>query len=475
MIQPPRILIVDDNQGIHRDFTLALVNDLSNPHLQATEERVFGGIAQSPVIKPVYALEHAMNGLEGIEKVLESVRLTQPFQLAFIDIRMPGIDGVETVERIWKLDEEIQVVFCTAYADYSWDDLARRLGHTDKALVLKKPFDYIEVVQMASTLTEKWRLARQAAMKLEQMELLVAQRTQKYLELQRREFDRLRELDQKGQLPAALETPANQAETPSLEKEPPLVLVVGHRAEVSQTLAEGVGAQCRIVAVPDGIQGFNKARELVPDLVLSDIALADEDGFQLCRKLKHDELACHIPVVLFYGGSVAGAEKRAVEAGAADCLAFPLSPSVLRARIERWLQSAHGEVNQKMLGQPRELAANQVDAEFLRRTTGIIEAQMSDFEFDVESLSRKLFMSRRQLLRKLKVVAGCSPNAFIRMLRLKRAAHLLKFSGMTVSEITYAVGFADLKHFRTVFREQYGLSPAEYGRCQDSEVSDESL
>jgi transcriptional regulator GlxA family with amidase domain len=110
------------------------------------------------------------------------------------------------------------------------------------------------------------------------------------------------------------------------------------------------------------------------------------------------------------------------------------------------------------------MVTNRVDADFLRRTTEIVEARMSDFEFDVEALAQRLHMSRRQLLRKLKGVAGCSPNAFVRALRLKRAAQLLRSSGMTVSEITYAVGFADLKHFRSVFREQYGVSPAEYGR-----------
>jgi AraC-like DNA-binding protein len=104
------------------------------------------------------------------------------------------------------------------------------------------------------------------------------------------------------------------------------------------------------------------------------------------------------------------------------------------------------------------------DTQFLRRATETVEKYMSDFEFDVEALSRLLFVSRRQLLRKLTAVAGCAPNALIRKLRLKRAAELLKSSGLTVSEITYAVGFSDLKHFRKVFREQYGISPSDFAR-----------
>ena len=108
-----------------------------------------------------------------------------------------------------------------------------------------------------------------------------------------------------------------------------------------------------------------------------------------------------------------------------------------------------------------------MDARFLQRTIDTVEKHLSDFKFDVEALSKKMFMSRRQLFRKLKGVAGCAPNVFIRNLRLKRAAQLLKESPLTVTEITYAVGFADLKHFRTVFREHFGLLPGEFSRRTD--------
>jgi CheY-like chemotaxis protein/AraC-like DNA-binding protein len=458
----PRILIIDDNQAIHRDFSLALAEDLTNPELEASEALVFGTGAKPRALRPVYELEHALNGLEGVEKVRQSVQQDSPFQLAFVDIRMPGIDGVETVERIWRLDAEIQVVFCTAYADYSWEDLACRLGHTDKALVLKKPFDHLEVIQMASTLTEKWRLARQAAMKLEQMELLVSHRTQKYLELQRREFERLRETDPKGELPVA-PLAAVDGGGEGGDKEFPMVLVVGSDRNLLRTLKESVEPECRIRTVAKGTDGFDSAREWVPDLVVAETVLPGMDGFELCRRLKADELACHIPVMLVSGA--AGAEDvagRALEVGAEDCLTLPVSVPVFRARIQRWL--SHGMPEAEAAGSPPEMVTNRVDADFLRRTTEIVEARMSDFEFDVEALAQRLHMSRRQLLRKLKGVAGCSPNAFVRALRLKRAAQLLRSSGMTVSEITYAVGFADLKHFRSVFREQYGVSPAEYGR-----------
>src|SRR5258708_3030420 len=185
-----RILIIDDNPHIHRDFELVLLEQSENAELDADEQRLYGAKAGATFQKPTYILDHAHSGAEGIEKVKQGIAEARFYQLALVDIRMPGLDGVETINRIWQIDSKIQMVICTAYADYSQEDLFRRLGRTDKLLVLKKPFDAIEVTQLARTLTEKWYLAAQAALKLEQMELLVAQRTQRVLALQMRGTER---------------------------------------------------------------------------------------------------------------------------------------------------------------------------------------------------------------------------------------------------------------------------------------------
>src|SRR6267142_1110319 len=183
--RPPRILIIDDNPSIHRDFELVFMDESANAELDMDDQKLYGTPPITIEHKSDFILEYAHSGLEGIKKVTDELAQHRFFQLAFVDIRMPGMDGVETIERLWQIDPKIQVVICTAYADYSQEDLTRRLGYTDKLLLLKKPFDSIEVTQFARTLTEKWYLARQAALKLEQMELLVAQRTQRILDLQR--------------------------------------------------------------------------------------------------------------------------------------------------------------------------------------------------------------------------------------------------------------------------------------------------
>lgn len=453
---PPRILIVDDNQSIHRDFELVLCEETGNAELAADALRLYGKAERPHIVRPVYALDYALSGLEAVAKVQAALQAARPYQMAFVDIRMPGIDGVETIERIWRLDARIQMVICTTYADYAPEDLLQRLGLTNKLLVLKKPFDSIEVTQLALALTEKWHLAIQAGLKLEEMGLLVARRTQQILERQRRA----------PEVPPAAALTTDKAVP---ERVRPLILLVEGDAEIRQKILEGLGDQFQFLEAKDGRAGFALARERVPDLILAEVAGARLNGFELCRGLKADDLASHIPVILLAAAGETQ-RRRALEAGADDFCASPPDLTALRGQVQTLLRGSRREssaFDQELRLNPRTIARNQMDARFLQRTIDTVEKHLSDFKFDVEALSKKMFMSRRQLFRKLKGVAGCAPNVFIRNLRLKRAAQLLKESPLTVTEITYAVGFADLKHFRTVFREHFGLLPGEFSRRTD--------
>src|SRR3954453_21780690 len=123
---------------------------------------MFGAAPEKPEKKAsvAFRLESAHQGLEAIEKVGEAWRSQQPYAMAFVDMRMPpGIDGVQTIEGLWKEDPDLQVVLCTAYSDYSWSDVLNRLDVRDRLLLLKKPFDPIEVFQLANALTTKWVLS----------------------------------------------------------------------------------------------------------------------------------------------------------------------------------------------------------------------------------------------------------------------------------------------------------------------------
>jgi CheY-like chemotaxis protein len=455
--QTSRLLIVDDNLRIHEDFDLVFSNRQRNLELEADQNVLYGPSEQPAVAKPAYELDHALSGMEAIEKTKNAMAESQPYQVAFVDIRMPGMDGVETIEKVWAIDSRIQVVICTAFADYHWEDLARRLGQSDKLLILKKPFDHIEAFQLASTLSEKWFLARQAALKIEQMELLVAQRTQRILDLQRREA--------KSPIAPIDSAPASAGEDESPIDEQPLILLVMNDAALAGEVQRGFGQDYRTVAVKDGTQGLIQAHEMLPDVIIAEVALSLLDGIELCRKLKNDELTSHIPVILMTNCDWESNQLRALEAGADDYLAIPFKLPVLKARVDNLRETRHKlselfkQVKQLY---PRDIAANQSDAKFIRRVMDLVEENMSDCGFDLDTMARKLAVSRRQLFRKLRAAAGCSPNTFIRTLRLRRAAQLLVESQMTVTEITYAVGFSDLKYFRTIFRDYYGVNPGEY-------------
>jgi two-component system, cell cycle sensor histidine kinase and response regulator CckA len=158
-----RILVIDDNAAIHQDIRKILARPRPDSAALASEEALLFGEATSTAQCASFEIDSALQGQEGLELVRRSLKDERPYALAFVDVRMPpGWDGVETISRLWQIYPELQVVICTAYSDYSWDDITRQFGHSDSVLILKKPFDNIEVLQMAHALAKKWFLTQQA-------------------------------------------------------------------------------------------------------------------------------------------------------------------------------------------------------------------------------------------------------------------------------------------------------------------------
>ncbi|WP_419735271.1 putative bifunctional diguanylate cyclase/phosphodiesterase [Pseudomonas sp. COR18] len=189
-----RILIIDDTASIHQDYRKILgpeeEEDLS---LESTETLLFG--VDQPQ-RQVFELDSAYQGQEALELVRLAQAANRPYAMAFIDMRMPpGWDGLETIEQLWKVDPHLQVALCTAYSDYSWESMADRLAFGDQLLILKKPFDSLEIRQMASALTWKWQLARDMATRMSELERTVEERVQELLHVSRLlQFDVLTEL-----------------------------------------------------------------------------------------------------------------------------------------------------------------------------------------------------------------------------------------------------------------------------------------
>ena len=181
-----RILLVDDNPAIHDDFRRILIadEDAEGNGVDAEAARFFGGRPQSLAAPLQFELASAFQGENAIAIAAAARAQALPFALAFVDMRMPpGIDGLTTIVKLWEIDPDLQVVICTAYSDHGWEEIQAALPARDRWLVLKKPFDKIEVLQLAQSLTEKWRLTQSARAELAALEARL-RRSERLLSLQ---------------------------------------------------------------------------------------------------------------------------------------------------------------------------------------------------------------------------------------------------------------------------------------------------
>lgn len=190
MSQVQRILLVDDNEAIHNDIESILISSLTeaNNELSEIEDELFGDdnddTTASDEDRVEYLIDHAYQGEEAVEMVAEAAKQGEGYALIFMDVRMPpGIDGVQTIQKIWSDYPHIEMVICTAYSDYSWDEILDNLGSTDKLLFMKKPFDATALKQAALTLTTKWQLKQESIRYTEDLEEEVQERTQQLNDL----------------------------------------------------------------------------------------------------------------------------------------------------------------------------------------------------------------------------------------------------------------------------------------------------
>lgn len=191
-----RVLIVDDNESIHRDFRSLLDAGQERDDFAELADlalEVFGGeeVDGSRPSLPRYAFDSAYQGADALESVRRALEEGRSYALAFMDVRMPpGWDGVETIQRIWEIDPSIQMIICSAYADYSWNDIVKELGATDRLLLLRKPFDPDSVKQMTLAVVCRWHHERQNRARIAELEALAGDREQELAGL-RAEIDRL--------------------------------------------------------------------------------------------------------------------------------------------------------------------------------------------------------------------------------------------------------------------------------------------
>ncbi|WP_236232548.1 putative bifunctional diguanylate cyclase/phosphodiesterase [Pseudomonas tohonis] len=176
-----RVLIIDDTPSMHEDYRKILSPEATQG-LSSMESLLFGVAEPRPSTR--YELDHAYQGRDGHALAEQALAEYRPYAMAFVDMRMPpGWNGLETIERLWRLDPDLQIALCTAFSDLAWDELSERLNLNDRLLVLKKPFDAIEIRQIANTLTAKWQAMQENKIRVKALEITIEHRASELLKL----------------------------------------------------------------------------------------------------------------------------------------------------------------------------------------------------------------------------------------------------------------------------------------------------
>lgn len=215
----------------------------------------------------------------------------------------------------------------------------------------------------------------------------------------------------------------------------------------------------------NGKEAWKKILEFSPDIIISDVMMPEMDGYELCKKVKNDLRTSHIPIILLTAHTALEQELHGLETGADDYITKPFNFDILLLRIHKMLElrSYRQERFKKQMNiQPAEITITSLDEKLIQNAIKLVEDHIADSEYSVERLSKELGISRVHLYKKMISITGKSPIEFIRIIRLKRAAQLLRESQLHISEIAYQVGFNNPKNFSKYFKEEFDILPSQY-------------
>ena len=262
-----------------------------------------------------------------------------------------------------------------------------------------------------------------------------------------------------------------ESEPDMSRSERPVVLLIEDNPDVITYLASFLAAGYQIETAANGKIGVEKAIELIPDLVVSDVMMPEKDGFEVCETLKTDERTSHIPVILLTAKTDHASKIEGLSHGADAYLAKPFSKEELLVRIEKLIDLRRQlQERFKKTGELLKVLESQTpgpEEVFLQKLIGIVEAHIADEHFGIAELGRKSQMSRSQLFRKLKALTGNPASRFIRSIRLEKARVKLETTDWTIAEVGFATGFQDPAYFSRMFHKEFGMPPSEMRQSEN--------
>ena len=243
------------------------------------------------------------------------------------------------------------------------------------------------------------------------------------------------------------------------------LLIVDDNKDMLQFVSSCMKEDYQVYTATDGAAALELLQREQIDLIISDVMMPGIDGFELCRRVKSDINLSHIPVILLTARTTDVSRIEGLQLGADDYLTKPFNVEVLRLRVQKfidWEQDNHRQFRQKMDIEPSEITITPLDEQFIQKAIALVEKNISDSEFSVETMAAEVGMARTTLYKKLMAITGLGPAEFIRTIRVKRGKALLETSQMQITEIAYAVGFTTVKSFTMNFKAEYGMTPTEF-------------
>ena len=275
--------------------------------------------------------------------------------------------------------------------------------------------------------------------------------------------------------PAVVPTPVLPEErvnvSPDTEKknDRPVILAVEDNDDIREYIASSFGGY-QVVTACNGKEGWEKAQQFIPDIIVSDVMMPEMDGIEFCRLVKEDMRTSHIPVILLTAKDSIQDKEEGYESGADSYLTKPFSAKLLQSRVRNLLESRRKlarmvEEQSKGLkpkGETDVPKMNKLDREFLDRLTRVIETNIESEKLDMPFIAEQMNMSHSTLYRKIKALTGASGNEFIRKVRLRYSVRLMVEEGYNISGAAFASGFNDGNYYRNCFKEEYGMLPSDY-------------